>query len=228
MESLKKTQVYLIRHAEAEGNLNNTFQGRTDAPITERGRVQIALLGERFRKIKLDAVYASPLQRAKNTAMAVAATQNLPVIEREGLLEIDGGAFEGKCWSEIPLLYPEEHDIWANRPYEFQAIHGESMRTVYDRMKRAVAEIVRENAGGTVAVVSHGCAIRAYLCYAAGRPFSCVGEEGWAGLENTSVALLEYDDEGTPRIVYRGDASHLSEDTMTMHHQTWWKKEGEA
>ena len=81
-------------------------------------------------------------------------------------MEINGGLFEGKKWDELPLLYPDAYDLWANYHHKFEIEQGESMQQVFERMKNSILSIVNDNLHKTIAVISHGCAIRNFLCYA--------------------------------------------------------------
>lgn len=220
--TMEKTTVYLIRHAEAAGNKSATFQGHTDADITENGYRQLRQLSERCKELELQAVYSSPLKRAMETAKAVNLYHQLPIQIHEGLKEINGGVFEGKLWSELPMLFPEACSLWMERPYDFVADEGESMRQVYDRMRTAIAEIVEGNAGKTIAIVSHGCAIRNFLCYASGYPIERIDDIQWC--DNTAISHLEFCGGDSPRIVHLNDAAHLSDELSTILHQTWWRK----
>ena len=74
------TNLYIVRHCEAEGNVNETFQGHSDGDITPKGALQLEKLAERFKDIPVDVVYSSPLQRAFKTAQAVARFHDVPVI----------------------------------------------------------------------------------------------------------------------------------------------------
>ena len=95
------TQIYLIRHAEAEGNLYRRVQGHYDGDITERGRKQIDKLAERFRDIHLDALYSSDLRRAVTTASAITRYHDLPLITTPRLREVAMGCWEDRPWGEV-------------------------------------------------------------------------------------------------------------------------------
>ena len=82
------TTIYLIRHAEAEGNLYRIIQGQRDVQLTETGKLQAEALGERFRDIPVDAVYSSALYRAAATAAAICRRQNLPLHRMAALREM--------------------------------------------------------------------------------------------------------------------------------------------
>ena len=216
-----KTTIYLIRHAEAEGNIKRTFQGHTDAALTPKGEHQLERLAERFRTIPIDAVYASPLLRTRKTAEAANRYHGLEITIVPELIEINGGDWEGVPWDEMYTRYPEEQLLWDTAPHLCCPPNGESMRAVYERMSAAVDAIARENAGKTAVVVSHGGAIRNYLCHAYGWPHERLCDVGWE--ENTAVSLVEYNEAFCPNVVYHNDASHLTAEQCTVLHQDWSK-----
>ena len=221
------TRIYFVRHAEAEGNVKEFFQGRIDCDISEKGAVQLEYLAKRFETIDYDAIYSSPLKRAMSTARAVNRRLQLPIIERENIIEINGGVWEGKLWTEIERDYPTEHNLWKNDMKRFEIEGGERMAEVYERMKSAITDIVRENQGKTAVVVSHGCALRNYLSYAEFGSADRLGDVGWS--DNTAVSLIEYDDNFTPKIIFKNDSSHLPPEASTLAFSRWSKydeKEG--
>jgi len=216
-----KTKIYIVRHAEAAGNINGTFQGMTDCEVSEKGKRQLELLKPYFADIPIAAIYSSPLKRTMATAEAVNGKHDLPIHAVYDLHEINGGIWEGNTWDSLSSSYPDLYEKWSDYPHEFCALGGESMQDVYDRMKHAIDTIARECKGKTVAVVSHGCAIRNFLCYAMGIPFSNLNDVIW--LENTAVNLVEYDERQNVSVKFINDTSHLSNRDMTLAHQTWWR-----
>ena len=77
----------LVRHAESTGNSGSTIQGWTDTELTEAGRSQAAAVARRLSRLPLAAVYASPLARARDTALAVAGLAGLEVVQLDDLRE---------------------------------------------------------------------------------------------------------------------------------------------
>lgn len=215
------TRLYIVRHAEAQGNKMRIFQGHIDADVSENGLLQLERLKERFKNIDFDIAYSSPLIRAYKTAQAANFYHQRPIITLDGLKEIDGGHWEGKSWDEIPKLYPEENDAWVNRPWSFAPEGGESMRHVYDRIWDTMLSIVKENKGRTVLVASHSCAIRNFICRAKGYGLERLREIEW--FENTSISTVDFDDNLCAHIVSLNDASHLDSETATISKQDWWK-----
>jgi broad specificity phosphatase PhoE len=214
------TRIYLVRHAEAQGNILRIFQGTIDADISENGNCQLEQLKNRFKDISFDAVYSSPLKRAYQTAQAANFHLGLPITTLVGLEEIDGGHWEGENWDEIPELFPDENKAWVNEPWSFEPEGGESMRHVYDRMWNTMLQIVKENPNRTVLVASHGCAIRNFICRALRKPLEELREVEW--FENTSISTVEFDDNLNAHVISLNDISHLDDETSTIAKQDWW------
>lgn len=219
-------RIYLVRHAEAEGNVREFFQGRINTDVSEKGRLQLERLAERFKDIPIEALYSSPLKRAMSTAEAVNRYHSLPIITDDMLMEINGGDWEGVKWSELPEKFPGEYRMWKEEINHFAAPNGESTKQVYDRMKAAMRRIASENEGKTIAVVSHGMAIKAYLNCAEGREWENYADPGWA--DNTAVSLIEYDDKLIPKIIFKNDGSHLDGGLSTLAVSKWCSDELEA
>jgi broad specificity phosphatase PhoE len=216
------TRVYLIRHCESLGNIERIFHGITDVDISENGKKQLDRLRERCRDFKFDAIYSSPLIRAYKTAEAANYYHGLPIITDEGLLEQNGGHWEDKKFEELPVLFPEEFRRWEEEPGMFCPEGGEPMREVYDRIWNTVLAIVKRHPGQNVCIVSHGCAIKNFLCRAYRRPIEMLSTVGW--YDNTAISVVDFDEDLSPTVVATRDASHLDEETSTFSKQDWWKK----
>lgn len=217
------TKIYLVRHAEAEGNAMEFFQGSTDTRLTEKGKSQLQYLAERFREIPVDAIYTSPFGRAKQTAEAVNLHHKLPLYTEYDLREINGGDWEGKRWTELPEAYPEEYAKWTGEMWRFQAPRGESMQSVWNRMTAVMERIASAHQGQTIAVASHGCALRNFLCYVEFGNMERLPDVGWA--DNTAVSLVEYDDATGWRLLFKNDATHLPPECSTLRQSKWCRYE---
>ena len=110
------TTIYLIRHAEAEGNLYRRIHGIYDSLVTKRGYKQIIALKKRFENIKIDAVYASNLLRTIKTAASIYLSHNLPLIVSPRLREVTMGTWEDRTWGEVERFEPEQLDNFNNAP----------------------------------------------------------------------------------------------------------------
>ena len=218
------TTVYLVRHAEAEGNVYRRCHGQYDSLLTPRAWKQLPHLARRFSEVPLDAIYASDLYRARMTAGAIAGEKGLEVRIRPVLREIDMGEWEDRTWAELPREFPEKFHEWQTAPHICEVPGGESVIGAGRRMLDGVRGLVREHEGGTIAVVTHGSAIRGALCLAQGLAPEQLGEIGWG--DNTCVAKLEFDGADSVRVVYMNDASHLPEELSTFASIGWSDRKG--
>ena len=154
------TTLYLIRHAEAEGNVYHFFQGFYDSLLTPQGYAQLNNIARRLESVPFHAVYTSDLYRARTTAAAVAAPHKLVQRCDPGLREMNFGMWEGRPWGEIARFYPGS--LVLSGDYRPPA-GGETMAQTAQRLQGALVSIVREHPDQTVAVVSHGAALRSFL-----------------------------------------------------------------
>ena len=200
------TKLYLIRHAEAEGNLYRIAQGQDNSNLTDRGWRQVAALERRFADIRIDAVYASDLYRTCATASAVYKPRGLPLRRDRALREIHLGAWERRSWGEISRRWPEEMEHFARRTDLWRVEGAEDPRAARARVLEAIRRIAAENPGGTVAVFTHGYVLRMTLSYLQGIELDQLG--GTPTGDNTAVSLVEADGEAL-RVVYRDDNRHL-------------------
>ena len=153
------TTIYLARHGESDWNAANRFQGHSDRPLTDLGREQARALADLVAGENVEAIYASPLSRALETARIVAARTGLAVVEDEGLREVDTGSWSGLSRAEVQERYPEGFERWTSGGAGWE--DGESYEEMAERVLAAVNRIAAAHPGGRVLLVSHGGPIRA-------------------------------------------------------------------
>ena len=203
------TTIYLVRHAEAEGNLFHRIHGHTNSPLTARGEKQADALRRRFETLPVDAVWSSDLLRAACTARAAAEPHGLPVQLTEKLREVDMGAWEDLPWGNVQEEEPEQYRFYTFSPDRWQVPGCEPWETLQARLLSAVTEIAEACPGGAAAVFTHGRALRALFCALFGVPAGEIGRI--PNLTNTAVSLLQYEN-GVFTPVFGNDASHLPAD----------------
>ena len=206
------TEIYMVRHCEAMGNVMRLFQGSSDFDISETGEKQLEYLKNRFKDIKLDKVYTSPLIRDCKTALAVIGDRSLEPIDEKGLIELDGGIVEGKPFKETFNSIPGLADAWDNHPEDFAPEGGEKMRDAYERIWNTVKKIAAENKGKAVACTTHGGVTRCLLCRLLKGDITKLKEMPWS--ENTAVTLIRFDDSLNPEVVFYNDTAHLPEELI--------------
>ncbi|SHH95041.1 probable phosphoglycerate mutase [Sporobacter termitidis DSM 10068] len=214
------TTIYLIRHAEAEGNLYRRIHGQYDSIITERGKKQIAQLEKRFADVPVDFVYSSDLFRARATAGAVTA-RGLPLSATARLREVAMGVWEDRTWGEVERFEPQQLDYFNNDPSRWTVEGCEDFDSLQCRLTGAILDIAARHDGKTAAIVSHGTAIRAFVCGIYGVPPQEISRI--KHYDNTAVTLLRIGN-GNIDIEYAGDNSHLTEELSTFAHQKWWRE----
>lgn len=217
------TKIYIIRHAEAEGNLYKRIHGHYDSLLTELGYRQVEALEDRFRAVQIDAVYSSDLIRTRETAKAIYLPKDLPLIVSSELREVNMGVWEDLYWGEVEDEYPEQLYYYNTSPEKWQIEGGENYFELQSRIVSAVLRIAAENSGRTIAIFTHGAAIRALLGYILNIQPSNISTIQYC--DNTAVALLNID-EGKISLEYMNDDSHLSDDLSSFRKETWWKEEG--
>jgi len=166
--SAQPTDILLIRHGETAWNAERRLQGHLDIPLNAEGERQAALLAGALAGEPLDLVVASDLQRARQTAQAVADARGLPLAVDPALRERCYGGFEGLLYSEIEARFPHEFAAWQAR--DVDAVlppgrnRGESFRAFFDRATGAILALAAAHPGQTIAIVAHGgvleCAYR--------------------------------------------------------------------
>jgi len=215
------TEIYLIRHAEAEGNIYRRVQAWYDSRLTARGERQLQYIGDRFANVKLDAVYSSDRCRARRTAQAVAEPHGIEIIEDIGLREVGCGVWEDVPWGEAQRFYGPQLHYFNNAPDKWNICGCEPYGRHSRRISETVKKLARLHEGGSIAVASHGTIIRALLIEAAG--ISPDEVSSLPQIDNTAVSLIIYE-EGRLRAEYIGDASHIPEGESAFSRQVWWKK----
>lgn len=194
-------QIYFVRHGKTEWNLASRFQGgHGDSPLLPQSWADIKKLGQHLRGTKFRGIFASPLQRAFNTAQGIddAMNANLPVVIDERLREFDLGDMEGMKFAAAAKKYPRQIDNFWHHPdrYDPSALHGETYEHVIARGKSFAREMARRfpSDDDKVLAVSHGAALSAIMGGLLGYPLKDVRKRG--GLGNTSLTVLETKDGG--------------------------------
>jgi probable phosphoglycerate mutase len=159
---------HLLRHGE-HGLLGRVLAGRMPGVgLTERGRAEIAAVAERLAGEQIAGLYASPLQRTRESAEILAARLGLPIEFRDELIELDFGEWTGATFDAIRA--DPRWVAWSTQRSLARIPGGESMRQVQRRVVEALLEIAERHHERSVAVVSHGDVIRAALVFTLGMP----------------------------------------------------------
>lgn len=194
----------LIRHGETDKNLNKNLHSRNDAQtLNLTGIEQIERTVHRLKELSPSKIYSSTEKRAVESAQILAQKLGIPMEEIEGMQERNFGIYSGKSWSEVKkILAPMTMD----EKYDYAPAEGESWRAFETRLISAVKKIVKENKDKTVAVVTHGGAIKALIPFLVKVP----KEEIYKNVPgNASLTIFDFDDKGFHKVSIN-EASHLS------------------
>ncbi|MDP9752097.1 histidine phosphatase family protein [Thermoanaerobacter pentosaceus] len=200
------TRLYIVRHGQSEWNLHNKMQGIQDIDLTPTGLKQAELLASRLKNEKIDCIYSSDLKRAYITAQIIAKELGLEVHKVSELREMSFGIWEGLTAEEINELYKEIYTLWKTNPIKANIEKGETLEEVQKRMLKKTWEIVKENDGKNILIVSHGTSIKALILGLLGIELSFYPK---FRLDNASLNIIDVKEDGKTVLVLFNDACHL-------------------
>jgi broad specificity phosphatase PhoE len=226
---MKATRIFLVRHGATVLSAEDRFAGATDVELSDEGREQTLHLAERLAHESVAAVYASPVRRTRETAAILAAPHHLDVQTRDGLREISHGRWEMLTRREVEQRFPEEATEWEKDPYTFAPEGGESGLAVTARALPVLINIVREELGRTIVVVSHKATIRLLLS-------SLLGFDPRRYRDNldqkpAALNIVDFKDTTRARLTLFNDTSHYSAagksipDIPQARLSRWWSEE---
>jgi broad specificity phosphatase PhoE len=202
--------IYLIRHGATEHNLARPprLQGRKiDDPLAGEGRRQAQRTAALLAGAALDAIFSSPLLRARQTAEAIALLHGLSIETVDDLVEVDVGLWEGMAWDRIEREHPKASRQFLADPAVHGYLGGENFQHVRDRVVPAMDRLMENQLGRTVAVVAHNVVNRCYLAHLLGIPMAHYRR---ITQDNCGVNLLRYRD-GAAKLVTLNAVFHLDE-----------------
>lgn len=186
------TTIYLVRHAQSEGNVLGIAQGQLDYPLTQEGERQAKELAKEFKDIHFSAIFSSDLIRAKRTAEEVAIERNLEVKATVVLRERSRGRFSGQLVQELQeeldrlIKHHESLSEEAKKKFKFEKDY-ESDEEIISRVLTFLREISFAYRGKTILVVSHSGVIRSLLLHFGFATFETLQR---GSMENTGYVKL--------------------------------------
>ena len=157
-----------MRHAETDWNRERRYQGWTDPPLSASGRQQAEASARALREPVLSGVYSSPLRRARETAVAIAALHKLDVQVEEAFKEMGFGRWEGLTLEEARAQDPDLYQSWIDTPHRVAPPAGETLEEVKARVLAGLAELREAHGGGNVCLVTHSITARILILEALG------------------------------------------------------------
>jgi probable phosphoglycerate mutase len=204
--TVKRTQVIIVRHGETLWNMKGIRQGHLDSPLTESGIDQARALGERLRREKFSGLYSSDLGRAVKTAQVVAELTGHEIVTDVRLRERHLGIFQGLSADEMKRKYPEEYRLNRSLSPDYVIPGGESIVQQVARNIAYLNEISEIHRGETIVVVTHGGVLSGLFRHTFSIPF---GAPRRFEVVNAGLNTFVYQG-GVWFLQTWGDVSHLA------------------
>jgi len=204
------TRLLVIRHGETAWNRETRIQGHIDIPLNDTGRWQARQVAQALQDEGLHAVYSSDLQRAQDTAQAIAQASGVALVVDVQLRERHFGSLEGLTQDEITQTRPDEARRWRERDPAYGPDGGETLQAFYDRCVSALTRLAQQHPGQTIAVVAHGGVLDCF--YRAANRVALHAPRTWK-VTNASINRLIYHPEGFAMLSW-ADNRHLEADVV--------------
>jgi len=201
------TLVLLVRHGQTPTTGHN-LPGRTPGlHLSDAGQSQAELAGKRIAELKrVDAVYASPLERARETAAPIAEATGVKVQIERGLIECDFGGWTGGNLKELMKL-PEWRQV-QQYPSGFRFPDGESFTEMLVRMTSTIDRLRAKHRGGVIVAVSHADPIKAAVAHAMGAHLDLFQR---TVISTCSITAIAYGDGGPVVLTVNSTGGSLAE-----------------
>jgi len=200
-------KIILVRHGETDWNQLRRVQGaNSNTNLSQKGKEQAESLALRLKPERIQAIYSSPLQRALDTARAIADNHQMEVVIEPALTEIDVGELEGihleKIGKRLDQLLTSQGEALLKMP------GGESLAEVQQRVWSTIQRLIGRHSDGVIVVVSHYFVILTIICSVLNLPLSHIGR---LRLGVGSISTITFDGE-VPRLLLFNDSCHLTSD----------------
>lgn len=150
------TELIVVRHGETDWNVEGRLQGHRSVRLNDRGLLQAKRVADRLSGGSFDALYSSDLERAKQTARAIAEASRATVTPEASLREWALGVLEGRTRAEAKAAHPEAYAMFQGRDPEDVIPGGESIRQRYRRTTACAEALAGRHPNGRIVVVTHG------------------------------------------------------------------------
>ena len=201
------TRLIAVRHGETAWNVEARLQGQLDIPLNERGEEQARRAARSLADDRPDVVVSSDLARARATAEAIAAFNQVPLFLDPALRERSFGSFEGLTHTEVDQRWPEQSQRWRSRDPDFAPGDGETLRVFFGRCVEATLRIAEEHAGKTIVLVAHGGVLD--CLYRAASRVELDAPRIWQ-LDNAAINRMLHTDSGLTLVGWN-DVGHLND-----------------
>jgi len=210
---MQATRIIAIRHGETAWNVDTRLQGHLDIALNDVGLWQASRVARALAEEPLEAIYASDLVRAWQTAQAIAAVANCPLSSDRGLRERGFGEFEGRTHAEIEANWPEMSLQWRQRMPDWAPPGGESLTHMRERVLTTASSLARRHLGGQIVLVAHGGVMDILYRLATGQELQA--PRAW-NLGNAAINRLLWTPDGFTLVGW-ADTGHLEDASLDEH-----------
>ena len=200
------TTLIFVRHGQSESNLARVFTGQGNTALTAMGREQAERTAQYLKQFPISHIYASDLIRAMDTAAPTAREFGLEIVPNPKLREIYAGKWEGQSYDALKEHYGNFYQMWIEDLGRAHPDGGERVLDLYQRVNEEIDRLVQLHRGECIALFSHATPARAAACKWFGYAPEDMGRVPWAN--NASVSVVEYDDDGSVRVIQYGYDGH--------------------
>ncbi len=206
------TRLYLVRHGETLANREYRYIGTRDDPLSALGEVQARQLADALSELPIRAVYSSPLQRAFQTAVTIAARHNLAVQRIDDLRECNFGLWEGMSKAEVLERSPEDRQLYLEWEHNTSIAPpgGESFEALQQRVVAVVEGLALAHPDQALVLVSHVGPMKVLLGAALAAPLAS--------------AFRIFLDPATISVVDWRDAMHATIRLVNSHAHLGWQE----
>ncbi|ROR22651.1 putative phosphoglycerate mutase [Comamonas sp. BIGb0124] len=202
------TRLIAVRHGETAWNVDTRIQGHLDIPLNETGLWQAGRVAQALAGEDIQAIYASDLARASQTAAHVAEAKGMPLVHEIGLRERAFGEFQGQTFQDIQHRWPDESVLWRKRdPHFAPPGGGESLVDFGVRILSAVDRLAQQHQGQQILLVAHGGVMD--VLYRAATRLDVQAPRSWH-LGNAAINRLLWTPDGLTLVGW-ADTSHLDQ-----------------
>lgn len=209
-------RLILVRHGATDWNQQRRVQGLSNLGLNETGRGQAEALARALKDVKVDAIYASPLRRAQETARAISRFHQVEVVTLDGLKELDVGEVDGLTYEEMMIRHSEFFTKWMADFTSVRLPGGGTVPELRDQCCAAIQEIVKKQQpviGGkkcdegekVVVAVTHFFPIMCIICNTLGLDLSYCRR---LRLDVASMCTLDFNPERAVLVSFN-DTCHL-------------------
>src|SRR5512141_1727955 len=216
------TRIFMVRHGATQLSAEDRFAGAVNVELSNEGIFQAKRLAERLSNDSIVAVYCSPMARTVHTATILAGPHSLPLIQRDGLREINHGHWESMRRADVEQQFPDEYAAWEEDPFTFAPQGGEAGVNVIARALPIIREIVLEHRGQNVLVVSHKATLRLIISSLLG--FDARGYRDRLDQSPACLNVLDFKDPVRARLMLFNDTSHYADKPREANRSLskWW------